>query len=262
MSLLPFKTWVNKDSQLYATQAELQSLSTSIQAINISTATGAGIAVTEPTLNNFVFSNALSNAGGISFVTTPGSRVLGLSNAGVTSVAVGTGLSTSGATGAITLANTGVTSISSGAGITLGGSGTAPSVTNSITASINKVLNIWNSSPISVSTSAGGGITTLVNYGSFVVGKTYLISFAGSVVCGPTTISAGDKSMIMGIQPVGTGEQLVVSESPVSYSETGFATSFTYTAPQTNFNVFVQGDATTTEVIIGTLTNVTIIQLD
>ena len=262
MSLLPFKTWVNKDKQLYATEAQLQSLSTSIQSINISTATGAGISVSEPTLNNYVFTNALSNAGGISFVTTPGSTTLGLSNAGVTSVAVGTGLSTSGATGAITLANTGVTSVSAGAGITLGGSGTAPSVTNSITASINKVLNIWNSTPISIATPVGGAATVLTNYGSFIVGKTYLISMAGSYACGATTISPGDKGMLMGIQPVGTGEVMVISESPVSYMETGFATSFTYTAPQTNFNVFVQGDGTTTEIIAGTLTNVTIIQLD
>jgi hypothetical protein len=175
MSLLPLRTWINKDSQLYATEAQFQSLSTSIQAINISTATGAGIAVSEPTLNNYVFSNALSNAGGISFVTTPGSRVLGLSNAGVPSVAVGTGLSTSGATGAITLANTGVTSVTAGTGITLGGSSTAPSVANSISASINNVLDVWNSSPISVSTPVGGALTVLVNYGSFVVGKNYLI---------------------------------------------------------------------------------------
>jgi hypothetical protein len=262
MSFLPNSTYSAPGTPLYASLADFQSLSTSVQAINISTATGAGVAVSEPTLNNFVFSNALSNAGGISFVTTPGSRVLGLSNAGVTSVAVGTGLSTSGATGAITLANTGVTSVSAGAGITLGGTSTAPSVTNSITSSINKVLNIWSSTPISIATPVGGGITTLVTYGSFVVGKTYLISFAGDVACGSTTISAGDKGMLMGIQPVGTGEQLVFCEGPVNYTGIGFATSFTYTAPQTSLNVYVQGDGTNTEVIIGTLSNVTIIQLD
>jgi len=262
MSFLPQTTYSAPGTPLYASLSQFQSLSTSVQAINISTAQGAGVSVAEPTLNNFVFSNALSNAGGISFVTVPGSSTLGLSNAGVTSVAVGSGLSTSGATGAITLANTGVTSLSPGVGVTLTGTSTAPVINNSITASINNVLNIWSSTPISVSTPVGGAKTTLETYGSFVVGKTYLISFTGDVACGSTTISTGDKGMIMGIQPVGTGENLVFCESPVSYTGTGFATSFTYTAPQTSLNVFVQGDGTNTEVIIGTLSNVTIIQLN
>jgi hypothetical protein len=237
MSLLPLATYSSPATPLYATQAQLSTIVQSISTINVVSSNGSGITVTETTPNIFNVTTNLTPAGGISFLTYPGSTAVGLSNAGV---------------------NT----LTGGPGVTITGTATAPVVNNSITASVNNVLDIWNSTPISVSTPVGGAKTTLVTYGSFVVGKTYLISFAGDIACGSTTISAGDKGMLMGIQPVGTGENLVFSESPVSYTGTGFATSFTYTAPQTSLQVFVQGDGTNTEVIIGTLSNVTIIQLN
>lgn len=238
MSLLPSgKLFSSPDHPIYVTQPQLNEVISNLSTINVVSSNSSGITVTEPTPNRFNVTTSFSNAGGISFLTYPGQNTIGFSNAGVTGLVAGSGIGVSGATGNVTVSNT-------------------------ITSSINNVLNIWSSTPISVSTPVGGAITTLVTYGSFVVGKTYLISLAGDIACGSTTISAGDKGMLMGIQPVGTGEQLVFCEGPVNYTGTGFATSFTYTAPQTSLNVYVQGDGTNTEVVIGTLSNVTIIQLN
>ena len=260
MSLLPFKTFTNPSTPLYASLTDFQNLSTSVQAINISTATGAGVSVAEPTLNNFVFTNALSNAGGISFVTTPGSSTLGLSNAGVTSVAVGTGLSTSGATGSITLANTGVTSVTAGAGILLGGTSTAPSITNTISASVNNVLDRFD--PMSVpltATQTGPGATTIVTWGSLIVGKNYLINFAGGLAANV----AGTGTMFFDMTPTGMGSTLGLQELPCVTNTCDFATSIVFQAPQTSVDIKVGGDGIAGgTAVTGLIYNATIVQLD
>lgn len=103
MSLIPSLTATSPNNFLFATLAQLQALSTSLSTINISTATGAGVSVTEVSANQWVMSNALSNAGGLSISTIPGNPSVILSNAGVTGLVAGSNVSISGATGNVTV---------------------------------------------------------------------------------------------------------------------------------------------------------------
>jgi len=84
---------------------------------------------------------------GSSFVSVDLATVGG----GVTTVAVGAGLSTTGSTGSITLANTGVTSNVAGTGISLSGATGAVTITNSGVTSITGTTN-----QVTASASTGG----------------------------------------------------------------------------------------------------------
>ena len=87
--MLPTSTASSPGNYLFATVQQLNTLSNSLSTVNVSTSTGAGISVTEPTANNFVFTTALSNAGGITLTPVSGSSTLGIGNAGVLSVTAG-----------------------------------------------------------------------------------------------------------------------------------------------------------------------------
>lgn len=100
MSLVPLQTASSPGNYLFATTSQLDAITASISTVSISTATGAGVSVAEPIPNRFIFTNALSNAGGLSFVSVPGSSTLGLSNAGVLSVTAGSNITITGTAGA------------------------------------------------------------------------------------------------------------------------------------------------------------------
>jgi hypothetical protein len=169
MSLLPNLTATSVANSipnyLFATQAQFASLSTSLSSVSISTSTGAGVSVTEPLPNRFVFANALSNAGGLSFVSVPGSSTLGLSNAGVTGLVAGSGIGVSGSTGNVTVSNSGVLSVSAGSNVVVGGTASAPVINASLTTNVSQV----NLQPGALpgATATGPSASALVSYPVF-----------------------------------------------------------------------------------------------
>ena len=179
-----------------------------------------------------------------------------VNNVGVTAVGVGTGLSTSAATGSLTLANTGVlglTSILNG-GIGIGGTaqnpiltGTyyagsgitvAPDVTNNVQISNTGVLSVAVGSGLS--TSAASGALTLANTGvlSAVAGTAISVSSGtGDVTIsnlGVTALTAGTGTSVSGSTGSvtvdntgvlsatgGTGLSVSASTGAVTFSNTG-----------------------------------------
>lgn len=291
MSLLPLQTASSPGNYLFATTAQLNALSNTLSTISISTATSAGVLVSEPTANNFVFTNALSNAGGISFVSVPGSATLGLSNAGVTGLVAGTGVSVSGATGNVTVGNTGVTglvagtaigisgatgnititnngiqSITSGLGIAQTGSGNAPTITNTISSGLGVALDQFNSAPITATTPVNGAITTIVSYSSLIPGKTYLFCLNVGVALNDMAAPGFDfdKTMSILLNFAGIAEQYVVMTC--IGSSTGLVQNatcaVTIPAGKTSINVAVGGFGLTGETVTGTVYNSVIIPMN
>jgi hypothetical protein len=291
MSLLPLQTASSAGNYLFATQGQLNALSNTLSTISISTATSAGVLVSEPTANNFVFTNALSNAGGISFVSVPGSATLGLSNAGVTGLVAGTGVSVSGATGNVTVGNTGVTGLVAGSGIGVSGgtgsvtvsnsgvtglvagtgvsvSGGTGSVTvgNTIASGLVVALDQYNSTPISATTPVNGVVTTIVSYGSLIPGKTYLFCLNVGMALNnmaPPNFDF-DKTMSIVLTFDGIGEQYVCMTG--IGSSTGLvqnpACAVTIPAGKTSINVAVAGFNLTGETVTGTVYNSVIIPMN
>jgi hypothetical protein len=261
MSLLNLATYSAPNKPLFATVDQLSSIINSVSTINVTSGVGSGITVTEPTLNNFNLNLALSNAGGISFLTYPGVTTVGLSNAGVVSLTAGSGIGVSGATGAVTLSNTGVNSVSAGTGITVGGTATVPIVTNSIASGVNVVTDQFNSSPISATTPAGGVPTTIVSYGSLVPGKTYLICLNVALSSSTTDDT---KTCNIGIKFDGIGELYGVITIPNNTS--GFlqnaTCAITIPAGKTSFEIQVSGFNYTTETATGSINNSVIIPMN
>jgi hypothetical protein len=261
MSLLPLSTYSSPATPLYATQAQLSSIVNSISSINIVSSNGSGIVVSEPTLNNFDVSCSFSNAGGISFLTYPGSPTIGFSNAGVTQLTAGSGIGVSAGTGSVTVSNTGVLSVSAGMGISVGGTATAPIVNNSISAGVNVVTDQFNSNPITAVTPAGGFPTTIVTYGSLVPGKTYL--FCLNVALSSSTTD-DSKTCSIGIKFASIPEVYGVITIPNNTS--GFlqnaTCALTIPAGETSFNVQVSGFNYTTETATGSINNSVIIPLN
>ena len=286
MSLLPNKTYSSPNNPLYATVAQLQALSTTLSTINISTATGSGLSVSEPLANNFVFTNALSNAGGISFVSVPGSTTLGLSNAGVTGLVAGTGVSVSGATGNVTVANTGVTglvagsgigvsggtgsvtvsntgvnSVTAGSGITISGTSTAPVIANSISANVNVVQDQFGSNPITATTPAGGSITNITTYTGLIPGKTYLFCLNLALSSSTTDDS---KTCNIGLRFGSPPElyQCMTIPNNTSGLLQNATCAVTIPAGQTSVQLTVSGTGYTTETANGTVNNAVIILMN
>ena len=109
-----------------------------------------------------------------------------ISNTGVLSVAVGSGLSTSGASGAITLANTGVTSIVAGTNVTLsGGVGTGAVTVNA----------------------SGGTSGTVTSVTSAGVGSGIVVGGTATDPTISTALTAGDGVVLSN----GTGNALVIT---------------------------------------------------
>lgn len=266
MSLLPSnKLFSSPGNPLFATQTQLNDVVNTISSINVSSGVGSGITVSGLG-HDYNLSLALSNAGGISFLTYPNVTTVGLSNAGVTGLVAGSGIGVSGATGSVTVSNTGVNSVSAGTGITVGGTATVPIVTNSISSGVNVVQDQYNSNPISATTPPNGPITTIVNYGGLVAGKTYLfclnVGVAGNGVGAPGY--SFDKTMSIALTFDGIGEQYVVMTGILS--NTGIVQNatcaVTIPAGKTSLNVCVSGFGLTGETITGTIYNSVIIPMN
>lgn len=237
MSLLPLSTYSSPNTPLYATVSQLSSIIDSVSSINITAGVGSGLSVTEPTLNNFNMSLALSNAGGISFLTYPGLNTVGLSNAGVVSLAAGSGIGVSGATGAITVSNTGVNAITAGTNITLGGTATNPIVNASVALAPNVIVDQWTST--ATNTSAVGGSATIAHtIPGLIAGKTYLVVLNGGLAGGG---SGG--SMITTINFPGIGEGMILADQPNSPITFGLASSACVRVPvgSSVMNITVSG---------------------
>jgi len=239
MSLLPNKTYSSPNNPLYATVAQLQALSTTLSTINISTAQGAGVSVSEPLANNFVFTNALSNAGGISFVSVPGSSTLGLSNAGVTGLVAGSGISVSGATGNVTVANTGVNAITAGTNITLCGSPTNP-VINAVSAALspNVIRDQFVTNPSSTN-SVGGAAAIAATVTGLTPGKVYLFNLNGAMA----GVNGSTGEMITALSFPGIGEVVLLAQMPNSGNTFGIAASAAVVVPagQTTIDLEISG---------------------
>lgn len=241
MSLLPLQTASSPGNYLFATTAQLAALSTSLSTVSISTSTGSGVLVSEPTANNFVFTNALSNSGGISFVSVPGSATLGLSNAGVTGLVAGSGVSVSGATGNVTVGNTGVLSVSAGTNVTLTGTASAPVINaSSALPAPTYLLNQWASSPLAVTTAPGAPITLISSFTGLTPGKSYIAQCTVGVSGNGTD---PNKDMDVSFQIPGIGELPSICSFPFNQNGSFGAYSAFITMPvgQTTLNVICGG---------------------
>lgn len=268
MSLLPNLTASRgglggDTAYLFPTLGQFNSLSNALSTVNISTSTGAGVSVSEPTANNFVFSNALSNAGGISFVSVPGSATLGLSNAGVVGLAAGSGISVSGATGNITVANTGVLSVSAGSNVVVGGTASAPVINATTPISTTFLLDQWSSSPLNVATPAGGAITNVSSFTGLTPGKTYLVSCTAGLSC---SVNNANATMDLALSLPGVGELPSIASYPCATTGTFAASAATVLMPagKTQLNVIVsEYSATpTTDIVSAQVENLSITQLN
>lgn len=213
MSLLPRLTAADPSNFLFATTAQLQSISSSLSTVNISTATGAGVTVSEPVANSFVFTNALSNAGGISFVSVPGSSRLGLSNAGVLSVTAGSNVTVTGTAGAPVI-----------------NAASAP-------LSPNVVRDQFSTSPADTNTPAGGAVTVAATVTGLTVGKVYMVSVMGEIAGGPSGGVMGVGLTFPGV----ADEQVMVYQSLNTGNTLGISSSPCFIMPTTSFNVIVYG---------------------
>lgn len=241
MSLLGSSTYSSPSTPLWASVAELSSIVSGLSTVNVSTATAAGVTVAETSPNNFVFTNALTNAGGIAFVQTPGSTSLGLSNAGVTGLVAGTGVTVSGATGNVTVANTGVLSVTAGTNVTLGGSASAPVINASASLPApTYLLNQWASSPLTVTTPAGGEITVVSSFTGLTPFKTYLAQCTVGVSGNGTD---PNKDMDVAFQIPDVGELPSICSFPFNQNGSFGAYSAFITMPSsaTQLNVIVSG---------------------
>jgi len=262
MSLLPSgKIFSSPNNPLFATQEQLNEVVAGLSTVNVVSGVGSGITVLEPSLNNFNVGLNLSNAGGISFLTYPGVTTVGLSNAGVTGLVAGTAIGVSGATGNVTITNNGVQSLTSGGGIVLTGTASAPVVNNTISENLNVVLNQFSSSPITATTPPGGLPTTIVTYGNFVSGKTYLVCLNVSLSSSTTDDS---KSCNISIKFASLPEFYSVITIP--NNTTGFVQNatcaITIPAGETSFAVQVSGFTFTTETATGSINNAVIIPMN
>lgn len=261
MSLLPSaKTFSSPGNTLYATQQEFIALSNNVSAIDVTAGVGSGINVTSLG-STFDLGLNLSNAGGISFLTYPGLNTIGLSNAGVTQLTAGSGIGVSGATGSVTVSNTGVNSVTAGPGITVSGTATAPVINNTISAGVNVVQNQFSTSPISATTPPGGAPTTIVTYGGFITGKTYLICLNLALSSSTTD---DNKTCTIGIKFASIPELYSVMTIPNNTS--GYVENatcaITIPAGETSFAVQVSGFGYTTETAIGSINNSVIIPMN
>jgi hypothetical protein len=257
MSLLSLATYSSPNKPLYATVDQLSTVINSLSSINITSSNGSGVSVTEPSLNNFNVSLALSNAGGLSFLQYPGIPTVGLSNAGVVSLAAGTGIGVSGSTGAVTVSNTGITSLAAGQGISVSGN----AITNTIASGVNVVQNQFTTNPITAVTAPGGIPVTITTYSGFTPGKTYLVCL-NVALASSTTDDA--KSCSIAIKFASIPENYGVITIP--NNTTGFLQNATcaVTIPpgETSFAVQVSGFNYTTETASGSINNAVIIPIN
>jgi hypothetical protein len=162
-------------------------------SISVSDTTGAsGI---DLTYSAGVLSGTLANS---AVTVTAGSGLSGggsvslggsvtLSNAGVTSITAGTGISRDVSTGGVTITNTGVTSNVAGTGISVSGATGAVTITNS------GVTSITAGSGISVNTSTGG--VTITNT---ITNNNQLSNGAGYITSAGTAANASSISSATG----------------------------------------------------------------
>jgi hypothetical protein len=237
MSLLPAgKLFSSPGNPLFATQEELAQVVSNLSTINVVSSNSSGITITEPSLNTFNVTTNFSNAGGLSFLTYPGSTAIGLSNAGVTGLVAGSGIGVSGGTGSVTVSNTGVTGLTAGNGVTV--SGATGNVTVATPIVPNLVQDQYTTNPISATTPPGGGITTIVNYGGLVPEKLYMFSIS----CGVgASVTDNNKDMSVVLQFPGIGELFSLISVPANQNGTDVATSAIIRIPagQTSVNVAV-----------------------
>jgi hypothetical protein len=214
----------------------------------------------------------LSNAGVTGLVAGSGVSVSGatgnvtVGNTGVTGLVAGSGIGVSAGTGSVTVSNSGVTGLVAGSGVSVSAGTGSVTVGNTIASGLVVALDQFNSTPLTATTPVDGAITPIVTYTSLVPGKTYLFCLNVGVALNGMAAPGFDfdKTMSIVLRFDGIGEGYVVMTA--IGSNTGLVQNatcaVTIPAGKTSISVNVSAFGLTGETATGTVYNSVVIPMN
>ena len=158
--------------------------------------------------------------------------------------------------------------VQQGTNISITGTAQNPVINAVTNLNPNIVLDVFDSTPFSATTPAGGAATTITTLGGFVPETAYQISLTGFLQASADNLGI---IMTMFLQPVGGGENLTLFQCPVTATEYGFSVSAVVKTPfipgnpnpTTSYTIRVGGGGgLTTETITGVISNAVIIKVN